>query len=90
MLLTDVPIRLPPSRGSILAKDCPTCGLINPSEAQRCDCGYDFETRRMQRSYLRPKQAARTVAIGAVGIGTVFVALALMRKIIWVVAEFTK
>jgi len=30
------------------------------------------------------------VAIGAVGIGTVFVALALMRKIIWVVAEFTK
>ena len=73
-----------------MAKDCPRCALINPSEAQRCDCGYDFESHRMQRSYLRPKQAARTAAIGAVGVGAVFVALALMRKIIWIVAEFTK
>jgi len=23
--------------------DCPTCGIINPPEAVRCDCGYDFE-----------------------------------------------
>ena len=22
--------------------DCPTCGLANPPEAVRCDCGYDF------------------------------------------------
>ncbi len=21
---------------------CPTCKLLNPSTAQRCDCGYDF------------------------------------------------
>jgi len=24
--------------------DCPTCGLANPSEALKCDCGYNFET----------------------------------------------
>lgn len=24
------------------AKDCPNCGLANPPEAGRCDCGYDF------------------------------------------------
>jgi uncharacterized RDD family membrane protein YckC len=24
---------------------CPSCGLINPSTAQICDCGYSFETR---------------------------------------------
>lgn len=28
------------------AMDCPTCGLINPPTAQRCDCGYDFVQRR--------------------------------------------
>jgi hypothetical protein len=22
--------------------DCPTCGLVNPPEAARCDCGFDF------------------------------------------------
>lgn len=22
--------------------DCPTCGLANPPEAAKCDCGYDF------------------------------------------------
>jgi len=25
---------------------CPQCGLFNPDEAQRCDCGYDFTTTR--------------------------------------------
>jgi uncharacterized RDD family membrane protein YckC len=24
---------------------CPSCGLINPSNAQICDCGYNFETQ---------------------------------------------
>jgi len=24
--------------------DCPTCGLINPPEATKCDCGHNFET----------------------------------------------
>jgi len=25
-------------------KECPRCGLINPSNASRCDCGYEFKT----------------------------------------------
>ena len=24
--------------------NCPNCGLMNPPAAQRCDCGYDFQT----------------------------------------------
>jgi len=31
---------------------CPHCGLFNPPAAQRCDCGYDFETNTLRDSYL--------------------------------------
>jgi len=30
---------------------CPQCGLINPEGAMRCDCGWDFETGALKRSY---------------------------------------
>jgi hypothetical protein len=31
---------------------CPRCGVFNPPSAQRCDCGYDFTSGTVQRSYL--------------------------------------
>jgi hypothetical protein len=31
---------------------CPKCRLISPAGAQRCDCGYDFETNSMKKSYI--------------------------------------
>ena len=31
--------------------DCPRCGLINPDTAQRCDCGYDFESKTVKDAY---------------------------------------
>jgi len=36
------------------ARTCPSCGLINPGGAERCDCGYDFATSSLQKSYLPP------------------------------------
>jgi hypothetical protein len=30
---------------------CPNCKLINPSDAVRCDCGYDFTSGKLERSY---------------------------------------
>jgi hypothetical protein len=42
-----------------MVNECPCCGLVNPPEAQRCDCGFDFATRRMDRSYLSPGDVAR-------------------------------
>jgi hypothetical protein len=41
---------------------CPNCGLLNPESAQRCDCGYDFLSRSVQRSYLTPKQRSVVAA----------------------------
>jgi hypothetical protein len=39
-----------------MARDCPRCGLTNPTEAQRCDCGYDFIARKVRASFLTNKQ----------------------------------
>src|SRR5262245_14130048 len=40
---------------SAMVQDCPKCGMVNPPEAQRCDCGYDFASRQMKQSYLGAK-----------------------------------
>jgi hypothetical protein len=37
---------------SDVVKSCPKCRLINPSTAKRCDCGYDFSSRRVEASFL--------------------------------------
>lgn len=32
---------------------CPGCGLLNPDTAQRCDCGYDFESQMVKDAYFK-------------------------------------
>lgn len=32
--------------------ECPWCGLINPPEAKRCDCGYDFTSGTFEAPYI--------------------------------------
>jgi len=49
------------------AKNCPRCRLVNPPEAERCDCGWDFVTQRQESSYLR-KAAPVAAGIGAGGV----------------------
>lgn len=34
----------------IESKKCPNCRLINPSSAQLCDCGYDFDAEVLPES----------------------------------------
>jgi hypothetical protein len=51
-----------------MVKDCPKCGLVNPPDAQRCDCGYDFISRTVKESYLVEKdhQAQTDLTTGEV------------------------
>jgi hypothetical protein len=35
--------------------DCPRCGLINPTTASRCDCGYDFQTQTVEQPFYQQK-----------------------------------
>lgn len=48
-------------------KNCPRCRLINPSEAQRCDCGFAFDSGIMQASLLeaREQRLAPALRLGA-------------------------
>ena len=46
--------------------NCPRCGLINPETAQRCDCGYDFISKSLEKPYfnLSSKTPVSRIAIG--------------------------
>jgi hypothetical protein len=57
-----------------MAKECPVCRLLNPDIAERCDCGYDFATRRVAASYANPNDreinAERGMTVAQVGLRT--------------------
>ena len=51
---------------------CPNCGLINPDSALRCDCGYDFKSKSIQKSYLSIKEQQRLLASTGQRLGNMF------------------
>ena len=60
--------------------DCPHCKLVNPPGAKRCDCGYDFETQTIEKSYLR-QTVPKDVKTGFVVIVLFNLALAVLALI---------
>ena len=66
---------------------CPKCRLFNPPEAQRCDCGFDFESASMQRSFLNPENPrqhalltpGRTTLLTIVAIGLLILLRIMVR-----------
>jgi len=55
--------------------DCPNCKLVNPPNAERCDCGYDFKTGYMMESYLTERHRLS----GPMVFGATLVVIALIR-----------
>jgi uncharacterized RDD family membrane protein YckC len=39
-----------------MIKNCPKCNLINPPDAQHCDCGYSFTAEQVENSYRELKR----------------------------------
>jgi hypothetical protein len=39
--------------------ECPHCGLVSPASATRCDCGFDFISKTLERSYLKESLGPR-------------------------------
>ena len=69
-----------------MAQDCPKCGLINPTQAQRCDCGYDFVTHQIKSSDLVGRPMLRAAGIGGV-VGGALVVFVVARLVLRVFAE---
>jgi hypothetical protein len=60
--------------------DCPRCQLINPDTAKRCDCGFDFETKTTERSYLpRKKGPSKPKLVSAIVFGALLLVVQLIR-----------
>lgn len=63
--------------------DCPKCGLTNPVNAQRCDCGFDFLSKKVEASYLSEQELTdiqrrtKSDVLGYVAKGVPFVVVVL-------------
>jgi len=51
---------------------CPKCKLENPSDAVRCDCGYDFLSGEMKESYAHRSHSFKKPGTGLVVCGWIF------------------
>lgn len=71
-----------------MAREVPECHLINPPSAQRCDCGYDFHTKRRERSYLTPAQARRAALASGGALGALLTLYLLYRALAMLVRLF--
>jgi hypothetical protein len=59
-------------------KECPSCELVSPDNAERCDCGYDFGGGSA-RSRSRVRKLAREAVKGVFGVAAVIWLLAPIR-----------
>ena len=61
-----------------MPKDCPKCSLLNPPEAERCDCGFDFTTSQMKRPSLLSGSLPKAAGIGVGGAVLIYLAIRML------------
>jgi hypothetical protein len=73
--------------------ECPRCKLTNPESAQRCDCGYDFEAKTVERPYFTSGPAIPVIsdppapAIKAIRYGLHFAFLTAAVVVFWLAQD---
>jgi signal peptidase I len=72
---------------------CPSCGLENPPTAQKCDCGYKYETHvEIKRKKKRNPFLAAIATFGVFGLGQLYNGkprkAAIAYGLLWVIAIF--
>ncbi|MBD3271214.1 MAG: hypothetical protein GF384_01590 [Elusimicrobia bacterium] len=60
---------------------CPRCGLENPETTQRCDCGFDFYKKTIEKAYFTQKLPKEFIVyFSLVMIGQIVTGLFLIYK----------
>jgi hypothetical protein len=75
-----------------MIRTCPRCRLVNPPEAVRCDCGYDFVAQQVSNTLLSESERSQAVGstnavrlscvLGLTG-GALGCALGVMVQVVW-------
>lgn len=73
-----------------MSRECQRCGLLSPDEAVRCDCGYDFRSQTVERSYLSSdaRETARATRLlqdssrTSIRIGALLLAVAVLITVV--------
>lgn len=60
-------------------KTCPSCKLINPVNAQYCDCGYNFQSGAVEVSHAVPDNQKKSRIVFGVDAASIFLATPLAK-----------
>ncbi len=60
-------------------KTCPNCKLINPVNAQYCDCGYNFHSDTVEESHAAPQIRKKSRFVFGVDATSIFLATPLAK-----------
>jgi len=68
-------------------RSCPNCGLLNPPDSRRCDCGYDFADQQVVRQAGRQVDPAWFGSVTVLACMTLGVVLGIIAIFIIAAAE---
>ncbi len=74
----------PGRRSGMRRKECPNCGIVNPSQSRYCYCGYNFARRKVEpRPSGRPRWSRSFVLLR--GLAQLLVSLAVTGGGVWLI-----
>ena len=66
--------------GGTSPKECPVCDAVSPASTERCDCSYDFRTKKVETSRARPLDLRWLWAVPVAALTSLFALTALFYR----------